>query len=291
MLTGGTDGDLFEEPLGGVDRGPGASDVVEQQQPAARDQDAFHLADRRGGIGDRAQRQRADHRVERGVAGGQMLGVALLEFDLTAEAGSALAGDGEHRGAQLDPGDGRAGRVVGQVAAGADGDLQDPALRALAEPFPAATEPDLLEEGNLLVVAGRGLVPHPLLPGGGSLAGPCLGGAGHDGGPSRFAGSGKQQSASGAATAPRTPMIPCRTRPAARAGSGWPASSQAVIASMATAGGCCAAQRAGAWSGMIAEICKWAAAVMPARNFSMRAEDYGLRSAGWNSSRDQARDS
>src|ERR1700758_1104622 len=49
----------------------------------------------------------------------------------------------------------------GQVAAGADGALQAPALRALAEPFPAATEPDLLEEGDLLVVARRGLVPHP----------------------------------------------------------------------------------------------------------------------------------
>ena len=38
---------------------------------------------------------------------------------------------------QLDAGDDRAGRVVGQTAAGADGDLQDPAMRALAEPFPA----------------------------------------------------------------------------------------------------------------------------------------------------------
>jgi hypothetical protein len=45
--------------------------------------------------------------------------VALLEVGVTAEAGGALAGDGEHRGAQLDPGDGRVGRIAGQVAAGA----------------------------------------------------------------------------------------------------------------------------------------------------------------------------
>jgi hypothetical protein len=133
VLTGRADGDPFQEPLGGVNRRPGAADVVEQQQPAARDQDALHFADRRRGAGDRAQRQRADHGVEGRVAAGQVLGVALLEVDGTAEAGGALAGDGEHRGAQLDPGDGRIGRVVGQVAAGADGDLQDPAVRALAE--------------------------------------------------------------------------------------------------------------------------------------------------------------
>jgi len=92
-----------------------------------------------------------------------VLGVAFLEVDVAAEVGGALAGDGEHRGAQLDPGDGRIGRVVGQVAAGADGDFKDPAMCAFAEPFPAATELDLLEEGDLLVVTGRGAcgVPAP----------------------------------------------------------------------------------------------------------------------------------
>jgi hypothetical protein len=59
-------------------------------------------------------------------------------------------------------------------------------MRALAEPLPAATELNLLEDGNLLVVAGRGLVPYPLLPGGGGFAGPRLGSARHDG-PSRCA--------------------------------------------------------------------------------------------------------
>jgi hypothetical protein len=48
------DGDLLDEPLGGVDRRPAAADVVEQQQPSARDQDALHLPDSGNGIGNRA---------------------------------------------------------------------------------------------------------------------------------------------------------------------------------------------------------------------------------------------
>jgi hypothetical protein len=52
VLTSRADGDPFEEALGSVDRRPGAADVVEQQQPAARDQDAFHLADRVFLLGD-----------------------------------------------------------------------------------------------------------------------------------------------------------------------------------------------------------------------------------------------
>jgi hypothetical protein len=43
-----------------------------------------------------------------------------------------------------------------------------------------------------------------------------------------------------------TAMIACRTRAAARVGSGCPASSQAMTASMATAGASCAAHRASA---------------------------------------------
>src|SRR6516165_11573723 len=148
-------------------------------------------------------------------------------------------------------------------------------MRALADPLPAATEPGLLKERDLLVVAGRGLVPHPLLPGGLGLVGPGPGGAGHDNGPSRWTGLGREQSTSAAAAAPMTPMITCRTRPAARVGSGWPASSQAVIASMATTGASCAAHRARAWSWTRAEICCDAAAVMSARNFSMRSENSG----------------
>lgn len=40
VLAGHADRDPFEEPLGGVDRRPGAADVIKQQQPAAWDEDA-----------------------------------------------------------------------------------------------------------------------------------------------------------------------------------------------------------------------------------------------------------
>src|SRR5690242_15173595 len=116
-----------------------------------------------------------------------------------------------------------------KVQASADGNLQDPAAGALAEPFPSAGELDLFEEGDLLVVAGSGLVPNPLLPRRRSLARFRLGGARHDAGPSMVAGLGKEQSTSEASAAPMTPMTACRTRAAAWAGSGCPASSQAMI--------------------------------------------------------------
>jgi hypothetical protein len=103
VLAGRADRDLLEQPLGGVDRLPGAHNAVEQQ-PAARHKDAFHLADRSGGAGDRAQGQGADHGVERHVSGGQVLGVALPQIDAAAEADGALTRNGQHRRAQLDAG-------------------------------------------------------------------------------------------------------------------------------------------------------------------------------------------
>src|SRR5207253_2037846 len=110
--------------------------------------------------------------------------------------------------------------------AGADGYLQHTAPGARTEPFPPAAEPGLLEKRDLLVVAGCVLVPHPFLPGRRGLAGGRLGGAGHRAGPSVRTGSGSEQSTSDATAAPMTPITACRTRPAARAGSGCPASSQ-----------------------------------------------------------------
>lgn len=88
-----------------------------------------------------------------------------------------------------------------------------------------------------------------------------------------------------------TPMTACRTRAAARAGSGCPESSQAMTASMATAGASSAAHRASPLSGTSAEICRYPAAVMSARNFPMRSENSGSRRACWNSSRNPAGDS
>ena len=61
----------------------------------------------------------------------------------------------------------------------------------------------------------------------------------------------------GVTAALMTPMTAWRTRAAAWAGSGCPASSQAMTASMATAGASSAAHRASPSSGTSAEICRY----------------------------------
>src|SRR6266851_631674 len=55
---------------------------------------------------------------------------------------------------------------------------------------------------------------------------------------------GRQSKPACAAAAVMTPAMTCRTRSAARSGSGCPASSQAMIASIAAVGASCAAHRA-----------------------------------------------
>ncbi|MGH3303465.1 MAG: hypothetical protein ACRDOK_17655 [Streptosporangiaceae bacterium] len=85
------------------------------------------------------------------------LGVKITNRAVLVNTAPPRGGRQDGRG--TDAGDGRTCRVVGQAVAGADGNLQNPAMRSLPEPLPAAAEPGLLEEGNLPVVAGRGLVP------------------------------------------------------------------------------------------------------------------------------------
>jgi len=67
----------------------------------------------------------------------------------------AVARDHEHPFAELDPCQPGVGRVVGQVAGGADGDFEDVAASLAADPLAAALEQEPLEKGDLLVVAGR----------------------------------------------------------------------------------------------------------------------------------------
>lgn len=51
--------------------------------------------------------------------------VALQQFDRDPEPLAARGGAGQHGGAEVDPGDPRAGRVEGHVAPGADPGVQD----------------------------------------------------------------------------------------------------------------------------------------------------------------------
>ena len=101
---------------------------------------------------------------------GWIVRVAFAQVGVQAEVGGPLPGDGEHRRAQLQSGDAQAGRVERQVAAGADGHLEDRAPGAFGQPLSAAGEPVALEERDLPVVAGRRLVPYAA--GFGGLFGP-----------------------------------------------------------------------------------------------------------------------
>src|SRR6266536_271994 len=76
-----------------------------------------------------------------------------------------------------------------------------------------------------------------------------------------------------------------RTRSAACPGSGWPASSQAVTAAMATVGTSCAAHAAHSGSGICAARYLCATRVMSVWNWSMAWRNSGSRAAWWNSNR------
>jgi hypothetical protein len=69
------------------------------------------------------------------------------------------AGELQHGGAELDPGQPDALRVVGEVAAGADSDLQGVAAGLGADPLAAVAKQPPFPEGDLLVVVAGVLVP------------------------------------------------------------------------------------------------------------------------------------
>jgi hypothetical protein len=96
----------------------------------------MHLAEGLVGVGDVAQGEGADDGVEGLVGEPEVVGVAFLEVDLTVVVRSALTGDLQHLGAEVDAGDVGVGGVGGQVQPGADGDFQHVAVGSLARPGP-----------------------------------------------------------------------------------------------------------------------------------------------------------
>src|SRR5207245_4892267 len=72
------------------------------------------------------------------------------------------AGEGKHRRAEVQPGEGDLGRVVRQVQAGADRHLECLATGLAADPVPAVLEQVPVPEAHFLVVASRVLVPGTL---------------------------------------------------------------------------------------------------------------------------------
>ena len=98
--------------------------MLHQHQLGVRPQHARDLGNRASVVGHRAQHQCADHRVERAVAKRELLCVALPQIDRPPQVLRPSPGDGQHAGAQVDPNQLRLGRIVGEVSAGADADLE-----------------------------------------------------------------------------------------------------------------------------------------------------------------------
>lgn len=68
----------LQDPLDGERRGECWRDGVRRQQPIARAEDAAHLGQRRGLVGDVAHGKRAHDRVQRGIGKAQRERVASL---------------------------------------------------------------------------------------------------------------------------------------------------------------------------------------------------------------------
>jgi hypothetical protein len=153
------DGDQFQGPLDDTDRPGRAGDVVGQQQAPAGAQHPVHLGHRPALVGDRAQRERADHGVERGTRKRQFAGVGLAQVHGAAQLAGSVAGELEHGRAQINPGQPDLAGVEGQVQAGADGHLQGVPGSLRADPGPAVREQDPVEEPHGLVIGRRLVVP------------------------------------------------------------------------------------------------------------------------------------
>ena len=77
--------DQLQQPLDGPQPPRQAGHVVQQQQPAAGAQDALYLSNGAPLVGDGAQRQGADHRVEGGIGQLQRLGVPKTQVHPAAQ--------------------------------------------------------------------------------------------------------------------------------------------------------------------------------------------------------------
>ena len=76
--------------------------MLAEQQPAARFQDAPHLAERGANIGDAAGRIGEDDGVGAAALEGQRLCPALIELDRQVTAEPAVADAVEHREVRID---------------------------------------------------------------------------------------------------------------------------------------------------------------------------------------------
>src|SRR6266568_542697 len=143
----------------GAGRPDRSRDVIGQQQEPAGPKQPVHLLDGAVFVGDGTQGKRADDGVEGGIWERQRVGVCFAQVHVTAKLVGALLGDGQHFGAQIDPGQPDSGGIKRQVEAGAYGHLQGVTDGLRTDPGPAVAEQDPVEEPHLLVVRRRVPVP------------------------------------------------------------------------------------------------------------------------------------
>jgi hypothetical protein len=132
--------------------------VLEQDQPAPRAQDPPSLRHGLAVIGNRAEGEGDDHRVEALVLQVERLRIAKAQVHVAPKLSPALASDLEHFRAELDPGQPDVTTVVGKVATCPDRDLEDFALDLRAGPIATAAEQDPLPEAHLAVIPSSTLV-------------------------------------------------------------------------------------------------------------------------------------
>ena len=130
--------------------------MLEEQQPAAGDEHAPHLAQRAGEVVDRAERERRDGGVEARVGERQPLRRRGDDLRREAELGRALAQAPAHRLLRLGEDELLQPRgVVGEVQARPRAELEDPPARAREQRGAPGGEPRGLALGERAVVAAR----------------------------------------------------------------------------------------------------------------------------------------
>jgi hypothetical protein len=129
--------------------------VLEQHEAPTRTEHPPHLGHGGAIVRDRAQRQRAHHRVKRGVLELERLRVPQPQLDRPTQLDSAPAGNVEHRGHEVDSRESDAIGVVGKVASRSHGNLQHITLGLGADPLAATGEQQPFRELDVAVVVAR----------------------------------------------------------------------------------------------------------------------------------------
>jgi hypothetical protein len=109
-------------------------------------------------VRDRAESERDDDGVEAQIGRIERLSVSLAQVRLAAELAGAPLRQVHHRVAELNAGQPYVRRVVGQVASGPNGYLENVAVGLGADPGAPVAEQHALEERDLAVVSRRPLV-------------------------------------------------------------------------------------------------------------------------------------